>query len=166
MHLGQALTLQKKFHEAKRELEILLELTNSENLKVMTNEIKMFKEKAQSTLDFFTHEPGFNAFKSQGNEKAGGLNFTLAYPKGWVAKDSKRTNTLQVFWEYPSAYSDSIAIIVPPGQDLDKKAITHEKFKTLFENPKYTGIPSGTFSLQKKYLADYEYPAGYVDYFR
>ncbi len=166
MHLGQALTLQKKYHEAKRELEVLLELTESGDLKVMTNEIRMFKKKAQSTLDFFTHEPGFNTFNSQGHKKAGELNFTLDYPNGWVAKESTRANTLQVFWEYPSTYCDSIAIMVPPGQDRDKKAVTHERFKMLFENPKFTGTPSGTFSIHKNFLKDYKYPAGYVDYFK
>jgi len=126
----------------------------------------MFKKKAQTTLNFFTHEPGFKTFNSQGHEKAGELNFSFDYPNGWVAKESSRANTLQVFWEYPSTYCDSIAIIVPPGQDRDKKAVTHERFKLLFENPKFTGTPHGTFALQKNLLKDYKYPAGFVDYFK
>jgi tetratricopeptide (TPR) repeat protein len=166
MHLGQTLTLQKKYHEAKKELEQLLALIDSGDLQVMTNEISMFKKKAQTTLNFFTHEPGFKTFNSQGHEKAGELNFSFDYPNGWVAKESSRANTLQVFWEYPSTYCDSIAIIVPPGQDRDKKAVTHERFKLLFENPKFTGTPHGTFALQKNLLKDYKYPAGFVDYFK
>ena len=111
----------------------------------------MFKEKAQSTLEFFTHEPGFKTFSSKGHKKAGKLNFTLDYPNGWFAKESKKSNTLQVFWEYPSTYCDSIAIIIPPGQNLEKAAVTHEKFKTFLRTQNLPAHLVGQFPIKRNY---------------
>ncbi len=166
LYLGQALTLKKRFREAKRAFETVIVLTERTELSMAPSEKKMFQEKAQKAIDFFTSEPGFQTFTSKGHEKAGELDFSLDYPNGWFAKESKKTSTLKVFWEYPSSYCDSISIVIPPGQNLDKPDISHERFLTLFESPRLSGVPSGTISVQKKLLEDYKYPAGFVDYFR
>jgi hypothetical protein len=97
-----------------------------------------------------------------------GIDFSIDYPKEWTGRRPTGGATVASFWSTPSGMGDSMALIVPHEQNLNKRDVTKADFEPHFENPlmeKTIGamLPGAVF-LKKKFLADYKFPAGYLDY--
>lgn len=107
-------------------------------------------------------------FTAQGNPKTLGINFTVGHPKEWTSRPTNSPAVIAAFALNPEGLSDSMTLVVPRGQNLSKRDVTKEEFRPLFESPEMEKIMGqslpGSTMIQKKYLADFKYPAGFLDY--
>ncbi|MES2695313.1 MAG: hypothetical protein V4773_17690 [Verrucomicrobiota bacterium] len=110
-------------------------------------------------------------FKVEGDVKTLGVDFSISRPKGWEPRPVKPGSAvIAAFWSTPQGLGDNLSLVVPGKQNLKRDAVTKSQFKSFFEHPQMeksvaAGMPfAGVKFTAKQFLADYKYPAGYLDY--
>jgi hypothetical protein len=109
----------------------------------------------------------FETFTTVGNPKTFGVDFMIDHPKAWQVRPAQ-PGGVAIFWSTPAGPGDSMSLIIPAGQNLEKHDVTKEEFRPLFDDPRMektivAAMPGAVF-IRKVYLEDYKYPAGYIDY--
>src|SRR5262245_57206658 len=74
-------------------------------------------------------------FTAKRSGRSLGIDFSIDYPKEWTGRRPTGDATIASFWSTPSGLGDSMALIVPREQNLNKRDVTKEDFRPHFENP-------------------------------
>jgi hypothetical protein len=107
-------------------------------------------------------------FTARNDPNTFGVDFSIGRPKSWVPRPPNSGAVVAAFWETPQRLCDSMSLVVPKGQNLNKRDVTKNEFRPIFEDPQLEQVigqmlPGSTF-IRKQYLADYKFPAGFIDY--
>jgi hypothetical protein len=103
-------------------------------------------------------------YNTANNSKAKGLNLTVKYPTGWIAKDGERPNIVQKFVKSTSGITELLMLQVnniPPEALSEIHSLTENDFRDIYasmgENTSVQSVRRTKIENQIAYIGDLTY---------